>query len=186
MSLINCATLSQTRSVEPKLKKQFSLKESGPLLLDKKIEFAGVLLKMIYCLPANKDTALWTYWRDKRRSWNKTPQNVFQSDVLCFQLVITTLREWPWNRFFCFLPFWNEESLNACILLTYCNRNAFFVVILAKINLFLSCRIQYHGHHVNCSNHDYHDHHDSHIITHLFQERYRLSLSFIDILNTGH
>lgn len=61
MSLINCATLSQTRSVEPKLKKQFFLKESGPLLLDKKIEFAGVLLKMIYCLPANKDTALWTF-----------------------------------------------------------------------------------------------------------------------------
>lgn len=65
---MNCSKLSQNCSVEPKNKEQFSLIGSRPLLFYKKAEFAGVLLKMIDCLPANKATALWAYWRDKRRN----------------------------------------------------------------------------------------------------------------------
>lgn len=91
-------------------------------------------------------------------------------------------------NFFCFLPFWNEKSLNAWFPMTYFNltEKFFFCRCSCWSDSVSLLSYSVHGHHGNCNNRDCHDHHDYRIMTWLFQERYHLSLAFIDSLNTGH
>ena len=163
--------LSRHCSVEPKNKKQFSLTESGPpLFFYKKIEFAGVLLKMIYCLPANKATAYGPIGATRgevetKRSWKCVSIRRAMLSIIHNNILRVTLKS-----LLLFSPLGMNLRTSKCMHsfdLLY--RNAFLSFFSLKWFCF---RIQYHGHHSNWSNHGYRYHYDSHIITWLFQERY--------------
>lgn len=146
--LINCTTLSRNLSVEPKNKEKKIIfpHRIRAFFSGKTIEFAGVFLNMIDCLRMQiKLSPYGSIGATRGEDKTKTLRMYFCQKCYPFNYSWKHLESDLEINFFCFLPFWNEKSLNAWFPMAYFNltEKHFFVVVLAEVILFLCCRIQF-------------------------------------------
>lgn len=122
--LINCTTLSRNLSVEPKNKEKKIIfpHRIRAFFSGKTIEFAGVFLNMIDCLRMQiKLSPYGSIGATRGEDKTKTLKMYFCHKCYPFNYSWKHLESDLEINFFCFLPFWNEKSLNAWFPMTYFN-----------------------------------------------------------------